>query len=113
VGGLGIANVTLLSVLERVSEIGLRRALGATRRQVAGQFLVESVIIGFLGGILGTAVGVLLTVIVSAVRDWTPLLDTRMAVGAPLLGAVIGLLAGTYPAWKASAIEPIKALRGS
>jgi putative ABC transport system permease protein len=113
VGGLGIANVTLLSVLERVSEIGLRRALGAARRHVAGQFLVESVIVGFLGGLLGTAAGVLLTVIVSAVRDWTPLLDTRLAVGAPLLGAVIGLVAGTYPAWKASAIEPIKALRGS
>jgi len=112
VGGLGIANVTLLSVLERISEIGLRRALGAARRHVAGQFLVESVIVGFLGGLLGTAAGVLLTVIVSAVRDWTPLLDTRLAVGAPLLGAVIGLVAGTYPAWKASAIEPITALRG-
>lgn len=113
VGGLGIANVTLLSVLERVSEIGLRRALGAARRHVAGQFLVESVIVGFLGGLLGTAVGVLLTVGVSYARDWTPLLDTRLAVGAPLLGAVIGLLAGTYPAWKASAIEPITALRGT
>jgi putative ABC transport system permease protein len=113
VGGLGIANVTLLSVLERVSEIGLRRALGAARRHVAGQFLVESVIVGFLGGILGTAVGVLLTVGVSFARDWTPLLDTRLAVGAPLLGAMIGLIAGTYPAWKASAIEPITALRGT
>jgi putative ABC transport system permease protein len=71
------------------------------------------VIIGFLGGLLGTAVGVLLTVIVSAVRHWTPLLDTHLAIGAPVLGAVIGLVAGTYPAWKASAIEPIKALRGS
>jgi putative ABC transport system permease protein len=113
VGGLGIANVTLLSVLERVSEIGLRRALGAARRHVAGQFLVESVIVGFLGGILGTAVGVLLTVGVSFARDWTPVLDIKLAVGSPLLGAVIGLIAGTYPAWKASAIEPITALRGT
>jgi putative ABC transport system permease protein len=113
VGGLGIANVTLLSVLERVSEIGLRRALGAARRHVAGQFLVESVIVGFLGGILGTAVGVLLTVGVSFARDWTPVLDTKLAVGSPLLGAMIGLIAGTYPAWKASAIEPITALRGT
>jgi putative ABC transport system permease protein len=112
VGGLGIANVTLLSVLERVSEIGLRRALGAGRRHVAGQFLVESVVVGFLGGLLGTAVGVVLTVAVSAVREWTPLLDLRLVFVAPLLGAVIGLLAGTYPAWKASAIEPITALRG-
>jgi putative ABC transport system permease protein len=113
VGGLGIANVTLLSVLERISEIGLRRALGAARRHVAVQFLVESVIVGFLGGLLGTAVGVLLTVGVSWIRDWTPILDNRLAIGAPLLGAVIGLVAGTYPAWKASAIEPITALRGT
>ncbi|MEV6284520.1 ABC transporter permease [Kribbella sp. NPDC051770] len=113
VGGLGIANVTLLSVLERVSEIGLRRALGAARRHVAGQFLVESVIVGFLGGLLGTAVGVLLTIGVSWFKDWTPILDTSLAFGSPLLGALIGLLAGTYPAWKASAIEPITALRGA
>ena len=113
VGGLGIANVTLLSVLERVSEIGLRRALGAARRHVAAQFLVESVIVGFLGGLLGTAVGVLLTVGVSWFRDWTPILDNRLAVGSPLLGALIGLIAGTYPAWKASAIQPITALRGT
>jgi len=113
VGGLGIANVTLLSVLERISEIGLRRALGAARRHIAAQFLVESVVIGFLGGLLGTTAGVLLTVTVSAARDWTPLLDIRLVVMAPLLGAVIGLAAGTYPAWKASAIEPIAALRGS
>ncbi|WP_132189886.1 MULTISPECIES: ABC transporter permease [Kribbella] len=113
VGGLGIANVTLLSVLERVSEIGLRRALGAARRHVAAQFLVESVIVGFLGGLLGTAVGVLLTVGVSWFRDWTPILDSRLSLGAPLLGAVIGLIAGTYPAWKASAIQPITALRGT
>ena len=113
VGALGIANVTLLSVLERVSEIGLRRALGAARRHIATQFLVESVVIGFLGGLIGTTVGVLLTVIVSAVRDWTPLLDPRLVVAAPLLGAFIGLAAGTYPAWKASAIEPIAALRGT
>jgi putative ABC transport system permease protein len=113
VGGLGIANVTLLSVLERISEIGLRRALGAARRHVAVQFLVESVIVGCLGGLLGTAVGVLLTVGVSWVRDWTPILDNRLAFGSPLLGAFIGLVAGTYPAWKASAIQPITALRGT
>lgn len=111
VGGLGIANVTLLSVLERISEIGLRRAVGATRVHIAGQFLVESVIVGLLGGLIGATVGVLATVGLSAVRDWTPLLDMRLALGAPLLGALIGLLAGTYPAWRAAAIEPIAALR--
>lgn len=111
IGGLGIANITLLSVIERVSEIGLRRAVGATRLHVAGQFLVESVVIGFLGGLIGTAVGVLATVGTSVFQDWTPLLDMRLALAAPLLGAVIGLVAGTYPAWRASSIEPIAALR--
>jgi putative ABC transport system permease protein len=111
VGGLGIANVTLLSVLERISEIGLRRAIGATRVHIASQFLVESVIVGLLGGLVGTAVGVLTTIGVSIFREWTPLLDPRLAIAAPLLGALIGLLAGTYPAWRAASIEPIAALR--
>lgn len=111
VGGLGIANVTLLSVLERVSEIGLRRAVGAGRSHVAGQFLVESGLVGFLGGLIGSAVGVLATVGVSVARDWTPLLDVRLALVAPLLGGAIGLVAGAYPAWRASAVEPITALR--
>lgn len=111
VGGLGIANVTLLSVLERISEIGLRRAVGAGRLHVAGQFLVESGIVGFLGGLIGSTIGVLATVGVSVARDWTPLLDIRLALVAPLLGGVIGLVAGTYPAWRASAVEPIAALR--
>jgi putative ABC transport system permease protein len=113
VGALGIANVTLLSVLERVAEIGLRRALGATRVDVAAQFLVESSAVGLLGGLVGTAAGVVLTVAVSAARDWTPVLDLRLAAGAPLLGAVIGLVAGTYPAWRASAVHPIDALRSA
>ena len=111
IGGLGIANVTLLSVLERIPEIGLRRALGATRVHIAGQFLVESVFVGFLGGLIGTSLGVIVTVVVSAVRDWTPILDLQLAVGAPLAGALIGLLAGGYPAWRAATIEPITALR--
>ena len=113
VGGLGIANVTLLSVLERISEIGLRRAVGAGRLHVAGQFLIESSIVGFLGGLIGSTIGVLATVGVSLARDWTPLLDIRLALIAPLLGGGIGLMAGTYPAWRASAVEPIAALRSS
>lgn len=112
VGAIGIANVTLVSVLERTGEIGLRRALGATRRHIALQFLTESVALGALAGVLGTSLGVLAVVAVSATREWSPVLDPWLPFAAPVLGAVIGLVAGTYPAWKASSTEPIAALRG-
>ncbi|MEV1025015.1 ABC transporter permease [Streptomyces sp. NPDC050264] len=111
VGAIGIANVTLVTVMERVGEIGLRRALGASRRQVAGQFLVESTTIGLLGGIVGAALGMVVVVTVSAVRDWTPVLDVRLALGAPVAGALVGLLAGLYPSLRASRMEPVDALR--
>ncbi|MGW4101818.1 ABC transporter permease [Streptomyces sp. NPDC004976] len=111
VGAIGIANVTLVTVMERVGEIGLRRALGASRRQIAGQFLLESTTIGLLGGIIGAALGMVVVVSVSAVKDWTPVLDGRLALGAPVVGAVVGLLAGVYPSLRASRMEPVEALR--
>jgi putative ABC transport system permease protein len=112
VGGLGIANVTLLSVRERTGEIGLRRALGATRRNIGNQFIVESGVIGLLGGLVGAALGVAVVVVVSLAKEWTPILDTVVVIAAALLGGVIGVLAGLYPALKAARVEPIHALRG-
>ena len=112
VGALGIANVTLVTVLERTAEIGLRRALGAGRRHIAAQFLIESMIVGALGGIVGAAGGILGVVAISVARDWTPVLDGRAAAAAPLAGALVGLLAGLYPAGRAAAMQPVDALRG-
>lgn len=111
VGALGIANVTLVSVLERVGEIGLRRALGAARRHVAVQFLAESAAMGLLGGIVGASLGTLIVVGVSASRTWTPVLEPWVPLAAPLLGGLIGLASGAYPALRAAAMEPVEALR--
>jgi ABC-type antimicrobial peptide transport system permease subunit len=111
IGAVGIANVTLVSVLERVGEIGLRRSLGAARRHIAGQFLLESTTLGLLGGILGAALGTLVVVGVAASRTWTPVLEPWVPLGAPLLGGTIGLLSGIYPSARAAAMEPVEALR--
>jgi putative ABC transport system permease protein len=112
-GAIGIASVTTLSVLERTAEIGLRRALGATPRQIAGQFMVESVVVGLLGGLLGAALGVVVLLVVCVVQGWLPVLNPLVALAGVLLGGVVGVLAGGFPARRASRIEPVVALRGN
>lgn len=111
IGAVGIANTTLVAVLERSSEIGLRRALGARPRHIAIQFLAESTALGLFGGLVGACLGVLVAIGVTISEHWTALLDARIVFAAPAAGAVIGLLAGLYPALRASAIEPADALR--
>jgi macrolide transport system ATP-binding/permease protein len=111
VGAIGIANITLVGVMERTSEIGLRRAIGATRWHVAAQFLVESTSMGLVGGMLGSSLGVLVVVAVSAYHVWTPVLDPAAPFLAPLIGAAIGLVSGTYPALRAAHLEPVEAFR--
>ncbi|HTH04504.1 MAG TPA: FtsX-like permease family protein, partial [Ilumatobacteraceae bacterium] len=113
VGAIGIANVTLVTVMERTGEIGLRRAVGARRRHIAIQFLGESAVIGLVGGVIGASIGLIIVVSVSAAKDWTPVLDPWMPLAAPLLGAVVGLIAGLYPAIRAARLEPVEALRSA
>ncbi len=109
-GGVGIANIMLLSVMERIGEIGLRRALGATRGDLMTQFLAESALVGLLGGIVGTSLGFVTSMVVALSRDWTPILDPLL-LAAPVAGLVVGVLAGAFPAWRAGSLEPAEALR--
>ena len=111
VGAIGIANVTLVSVMERTGEIGLRRALGATRRHIAAQFLLESGTMGLIGGILGASLGTLVIVGVAAYQSWTPVIDPAAPLLVPLVGLGTGLLAGAYPAIRAARMRPVEALR--
>jgi putative ABC transport system permease protein len=110
VGGLGIANVMVISVLERRGEIGLRRALGATRRQIALQFVTESIALSIMGGAAGVATGAALTVMWAVRRGWHIALPPAV-LGAGLAAAVaIGAVAGLYPAGRAARLSPTDAL---
>lgn len=111
VGAIGIGNITLVSVIERTGEIGLRRAIGATRWHIASQFLLESAAMGLLGGILGAGFGIFIIVAVSAYQTWAPVLDPSVPFLAPLVGGSIGLISGVYPALRAAQLEPVEAFR--
>jgi len=111
IGAVGIANTTLVAVLERTGEIGVRRAVGARPRHIAAQFLAESTALGTLGGLIGTCIGVAIVVIFAAVQNWTAVLNPLYTLPAPLIGTVVGLLAGAYPALRAARTSPLVALR--
>ena len=111
IGTVGIANTTLVAVMERMNEIGLRRALGARPLHVAVQFLAESTALGLLGGLIGSSLGVAVVVSTAVARQWTAVLAPWTVAAAPLIGALVGLVAGGYPALRASWIEPVEALQ--
>jgi putative ABC transport system permease protein len=113
IGTFGIANSTLVSVMERRSEIGLRRALGASKADIARQVALESALLGTLGRLIGATVGMYTVIVVAALKGWSPIVDLELLIVAPVIGAVTGLLAGAYPAFRAAGVEPAQALRSS
>jgi putative ABC transport system permease protein len=110
VGGVGVANTMVISVLERKREIGLRRALGATKGQVRVQFFTESVVLCLLGGLTGVGLGVLGASGYAAARDWPATIPPVAALGGVASALVIGVLAGLYPAVRAARLTPTEAL---
>jgi len=111
VGGVGIANIMVISVLERRGEIGLRRALGATRWHVATQFVSEALLLGALGGTGGVLLGVVATAVYANIQGWTTLVPPVAIIGGLVAAVMIGGLAGLYPAMRAARLSPTEALR--
>jgi putative ABC transport system permease protein len=111
VGGVGIANVMVISVIERRSEIGLRRALGATRRHISAQFLTESLLLAAAGGVAGALFGAIVTAIYSAANSQPTVVPPLAIVGGVVAALVIGAVAGLYPSLRAARLSPTEALR--
>jgi putative ABC transport system permease protein len=110
VGGIGIMNIMLASVLERTPEIGLRRALGATRVDVIRQFVLETTLLAVGGGVLGLLLGVALSRLIASFAGWSTLVSTGSLLLAFLVSVVVGLVSGIYPAMKAARLDPVQAL---
>jgi len=110
VGGIGIMNIMLVSVTERTREIGIRKAVGATPRDILMQFLIESALISMLGGFIGVAIGIAGTYILSSIAGWATVVDPLAAALALGVSAAVGIFFGLYPAQKAAALHPIDAL---
>jgi putative ABC transport system permease protein len=113
VGAIGIANIMVISVLERRGEIGLRRALGATKRHISTQFLAESALLAAFGGIAGLILGAIATLVYALAQNQPWVVPTYALIAAPVAGFAIGAIAGLYPAAKAARLSPTEALRSN
>jgi putative ABC transport system permease protein len=111
VGGIGIMNIMLVSVTERTREIGIRMAVGARPRDIQRQFLVESSFLSFLGGMIGVAVGVVASNVITNVARWPTIVSPESVIVAFIFSAAVGIFFGFYPARKAARLDPIEALR--
>lgn len=111
VGGIGIMNIMLVSVTERTREIGIRKAVGALRRDILVQFLMESVLLSLLGGIIGIMLGWAMSRIAGQIIDLETVVDSSTVLLATGFASVVGLVFGIYPAWRAARLRPIEALR--
>jgi putative ABC transport system permease protein len=111
VGGIGIMNILLVSVTERTREIGVRMAVGAKRRHILIQFLIEAMTLGFLGGLLGIVCGIAGARIMTAVAGWPTIISPSSILLASVFSLIVGLFFGLYPANKAARLNPIEALR--
>jgi putative ABC transport system permease protein len=111
VGGIGIMNIVLATVMERTREIGVRRAIGARRGDIMRQFLTESAMISIAGGVLGIACGFVLSWMIAQTAEWKTIVTPGSVIIAFGVSVFVGVVFGIYPAFKASRINPIDALR--
>src|SRR5262249_436796 len=111
VGAVGVGNIMLIGVLERRSEIGLRRSLGATKRDIRTQFLAEAILLALIGGVVGVGAGVFATTIYASIKHWAIVIPTLAWAGGLAASICIGALAGLLPAIRAARLSPTEALR--